>query len=82
MAEDEDREATRYGVDKVWHSLAIHRPTLPVPPVKRTVPAVEAILRAMRYRAVEPVSLVNFRLKAPVYIACSGSIRSPALTNQ
>lgn len=38
-AEDADREAMRYGVDDVWHSLAIHEPTFPVPPVMRIVPA-------------------------------------------
>ena len=48
VAEDADREATRYGVDDVSHSLAMHKPTFPVPPVMRIVPLGEDIVRVGR----------------------------------
>lgn len=65
-AEDADREAMRYGVDDVWHSLAIHEPTFPVPPVIRIVPLGEDIVRLGRRCAVGPVLFSNLdaRLKA------------------
>lgn len=54
-AEDADREAMRYGVDDVWHSLAMHEPTFPVPPVMRMVPFGEDIVGVGRRLVVDPV---------------------------
>lgn len=80
VAEDADREAMRKGVDEVWHSLAMHEPTLPVPPVMSIVPFGEGdMVKVVRHRVVDAALLrvlVVIRGLTPIYIelhlACSG----------
>lgn len=58
VAEDADREAMRKGADEVWHSLAMHEPTFPVPPVISIVPFGEGdMVRVGRHRVVDPALL-------------------------
>lgn len=58
VAEDADREAMRNGVDEVWHSLAMHEPTFPVPPVMSIVPSGEGdMVKVVRHRVVDPALL-------------------------
>lgn len=45
-------------MEDVWHSLAMHKPTFPVPPVMSMVPLVEDMVRVGRCRVVvDPVLL-------------------------
>lgn len=47
-------------MDDAWHSLAMHKPTFPVPPVMSMVPSVEDMVSVGRRRVV--VDPVLFRV--------------------
>lgn len=80
VAEDADREAMRKGVDEAWHSLAMHEPTLPVPPVMSIVPFGEGdMVKVVRHRVVDPallrvlvVSRGLSQIYIELYLACNG----------
>lgn len=80
VAEDADREAMRKGVDEVWHSLAMHEPTFPVPPVMSIVPFGEGdMVKMARHSVVDPallrvlmVSRGLSQIYIELYLVCSG----------